>query len=349
MIIRARSSLASFLVLFNASRRRSLPAFGGLAVLLAGVLLGGSGRAAQIVWTNTAGGNWNLASNWNPNQVPRSTDDAFITNNGTYTVTLDASATVATFTLGGTSGTQSFAANANSLTLNGASTVGTNGSFNLGGGTLSGAGSLTVNGPFTWSSGTINNTGGVTLNGASSLSGIGTAAMTLSGLLINAGTLTWNGSGQNLYIYYSGALSNLAAGTIIISADVSSYGGGGTIGNAGLLRKTGTTGATTLNASFVNSGDVQVQSGTLNLAGGGSASGTFEVSANAWLIPNAYTLSSPSSLTGAGTVLVSGTLNLNGANTIGASTTLSLGGGNAQRRRESYSQRSVRLEQRQHQ
>jgi hypothetical protein len=57
------------------------------------------------------------------------------------------------------------------------------------------------------------------------------------------------------------------SGTNTISADVSSP-GGGTIGNAGLLRKTGTPGTTTLNATFVNTGDVQVQSGTLNLAGG---------------------------------------------------------------------------------
>jgi len=28
------------------------------------------GRAATIAWTNTAGGNWNDATNWNPNQVP---------------------------------------------------------------------------------------------------------------------------------------------------------------------------------------------------------------------------------------------------------------------------------------
>src|SRR5664279_139091 len=271
-----------------------------------------TGRSNPITWTNSSGGNWNVAANWSPNQVPASTDDAYITNNGSYTVTLNASATVGSLTLGGTSGTQSFVANANTLTLNGASTVGSNGAFNLGGATLSGAGSFSVNGPFNWSSGTINNTGGVALNGTSSLSGVGTYVMQLYGLLINAGTLAWGGSGQNLYIG-GGTLTNLATGTMSITADVSSV-AGGTIGNAGVLRKTGGTGTTTLGTALVNSGDVQVQSGALDMTSGGSASGTFEVSANATLqFGGNYTLSGASSVTGAGTVFMSsGTVNLNG-------------------------------------
>jgi hypothetical protein len=262
MKTQTKSCLNNFRIFLAASLcRRSRRTIGGLAVLLAGMHLSGSVQAADIVWTNTAGGNWSSTNNWNPNQVPGASDTAWITNNGTYTVTLDASATVASLTLGGTSGTQSFVVNANNtLTLNGASMVGSNGAFNLARGTLGGSGSFTVNGPFTWSSGHINNTGGVTLNGTSSLNGAGDS-MLLTGLLINAGALTWSGSGGNLWI--SGTLTNLAAGTITITADVSSA-ASGTIGNAGLLRKTGATGTTTLNAAFVNTGDVQVQSGTLS-------------------------------------------------------------------------------------
>src|SRR5208283_2829896 len=65
-------------------------------------------------------------------------------------------------------------------------------------GTLGGTGPVTINGPFTWSGGTINNTGGVTLAGASSLDGVGNESMDLVGLLINAGALSWGGSGANL-------------------------------------------------------------------------------------------------------------------------------------------------------
>src|SRR5437879_1708548 len=48
-----------------------------------------SGHAADITWTNVSGGNWSTAANWSPNQVPGAGDNAFITNNGTYTATLD--------------------------------------------------------------------------------------------------------------------------------------------------------------------------------------------------------------------------------------------------------------------
>src|SRR5260370_31746136 len=67
-------------------------------IFLAAISLG---RAATIAWTNTAGGTWNTAANWTPNQVPDAGDDALITSNGTYTVTLDVSPTIASLTLGG--------------------------------------------------------------------------------------------------------------------------------------------------------------------------------------------------------------------------------------------------------
>ena len=72
--------------------------------LFLGALL--SARAATITWTNAAGGNWGTAANWNPNQVPGASDTALITSSGTYTVTLDSDVTLASLTLGGTSGTQ---------------------------------------------------------------------------------------------------------------------------------------------------------------------------------------------------------------------------------------------------
>src|SRR5437899_1377385 len=42
--------------------------------------------AAVITWTNTAGGNWNVPANWNPNQVPGSNDTANVTVAGTYAI-----------------------------------------------------------------------------------------------------------------------------------------------------------------------------------------------------------------------------------------------------------------------
>ncbi|MBN2505270.1 MAG: hypothetical protein JXQ71_01110 [Verrucomicrobia bacterium] len=42
-------------------------------------------RSAVIDWTNTSGGNWSAAANWNPNQVPSTNDTAVITNDGLVT------------------------------------------------------------------------------------------------------------------------------------------------------------------------------------------------------------------------------------------------------------------------
>src|SRR3974390_3286035 len=49
--------------------------FGGLLVL-AGLTDG----QAQTIWTNTAGGDWNTAANWNPNTVPAEGTTVTLTN-----------------------------------------------------------------------------------------------------------------------------------------------------------------------------------------------------------------------------------------------------------------------------
>ena len=53
------------------------------------LMAGFRSEAAIITWTNTSGGNWSVANNWSPNQVPTNTDTALITTPGTYTVTFD--------------------------------------------------------------------------------------------------------------------------------------------------------------------------------------------------------------------------------------------------------------------
>jgi hypothetical protein len=92
----------------------------------------------------------------------------------------------------------------------------------------------------------------------------------IGGRLLNGGALTWSGSGTNLSLGDNAMLTNLASGMITITTDVSASlvsGNAATIGNAGLVTKTGTTGTTTLNPTFVNTGILDVQSGTISLAG----------------------------------------------------------------------------------
>ena len=90
-------------------------------------------HAATLIWTNTAGGNWNVAANWTPNQIPGASDTAIITNNGEYSVTLVGDRTIAGLILGGESGTQTLAqvSSLYDLTLTGPGVVGRNGRYNL--------------------------------------------------------------------------------------------------------------------------------------------------------------------------------------------------------------------------
>src|SRR4051794_35469978 len=103
-------------------------------------------QAAEILWTNQAGGNWATAANWNPNQVPGASDNAYITTGGTYTVTVNAATSVNSVTVGGMSGTQTLSLTAGTFTINLASAMGTNGVLSLAGGTLAVAADVTVAG-----------------------------------------------------------------------------------------------------------------------------------------------------------------------------------------------------------
>ena len=273
-----------------------------LALLLLAMFSNRS-HATPITWIHAGTGNWSVATNWFPSQVPGPGDDVYIYSN---TVTLD------------------FNNSINSLTLNG--------------GVLAGTNTLAVNSQFTWSGGYIENTGGITLYGTSSLNSTNYEGMTLlfNGLLLNAGQMTWSGSGTNLYVNHGGTLTNLASGTITIAADVSddfSVGYGGVFGNAGLLIKTNSTGITTLNAPFVNTGTIQVQSGTLDLNEGDSfepsflAGGNLAMSAGGTLQLSGYnSVIAPTTAMGVGTLLVSaGTLQ--GASTLAVSNQFTWSGG----------------------
>ena len=199
--------------------------------------------AATIIWTNTTGGNWNATANWNPNTVPGALDTAVITNDGNYTVTLNASATLAGLQLGGASGTQILAQAANTLTLNGPGTIAPNGRYHWSGGTLAGTNALVV-----MSGGQVN------------LSGTGVKI--LNGALTNAGTVVWSGTGG---IYFYGTLHNAAAGLFEAqtNAVMNFFSGTPVFINDGTFRKSAGTGYTDIEPPFVNNGTVDAQTGTI--------------------------------------------------------------------------------------
>src|SRR5262249_30549185 len=107
---------------------------------------------------------------------------------------------------------------------------------------------------------------------------------------------------------------------------------GTTFNNAGTLTKSSGTNTSSFALPFTNSGQVQVQSGTLDFQGGGDETGSFVVAANATLVlgdssPGDYTLGPGSRISGAGnvafnsngnaTVNLKGTYNVSGSSAFG--------------------------------
>jgi hypothetical protein len=273
-------------------------------------------HADLITWTNTAGGDWSLASNWSPNEVPQSTDAAFITNNGTYTVTVTASESVSTLTLGGASGTQTLSLSSGSLTVGGAGTGNAQGVVNLSGGTL--AGPLTLAGPFNWTGGSI--TGVVQCNGSGTIAPGSVMKYLYGGQLVNAGALAWS---DILYSDSGSVISNLFGATINLTAGVATaqYNGGSrTIINNGTITMAGS-GTSAFGDVFNNNGTVNVNGGTLNLSGGGTETGAFTATANSTnnLSNGTWGFGSGSSISGAGAFTVSGaTASFTGSSSLSA-------------------------------
>lgn len=104
----------------------------GCWVLMFWMLL--PGWAADLVWTNLAGGSWASAANWSPNKVPTATDNAFITNQGSFTVTLGINGAVSNLFLGAGPGSVSNRLDQNAtLAVHGTARVLTNGWFRMSG------------------------------------------------------------------------------------------------------------------------------------------------------------------------------------------------------------------------
>jgi hypothetical protein len=226
-----------------------------------------SAPADVIQWTNTSGGNWSVAANWSPNQVPSTNDTALITNAGTYTVTLNVDPTVAALLLGGSSGTQTLTMAGRTLTLNNSMTLATNGLVNFNGGSLAGGGHYHVAGTLNWVSGTVNSNATMSVAGG----GLVTIASgplyhkSLYGSLTNAGTIVWQPSGN---LYLGGTLHNTAHGLFDAQMDgaIGQLNSDAVILNEGVFRKSSGAGSINCYARLINRGTVEVQTGRLTLA-----------------------------------------------------------------------------------
>ena len=248
--------------------------------------------------------------------MPGSADTAIITNDGTYTVTMDVGPTIAGLVVGATTGvnTQTLLANGKTLTLGGQATV------NAQGGLISTMarwpGRARYPAP---STGRGHAPSRQHADGGDQRLGAGDGQRhTIYGTLTNAGTmrlvdagLTLNGDGLLVLVNLPGALVDMQS-----DVGISYYYTTEVMVNQGTVRKSGGSGTSVLQPNLSNSGTVDVESGTLSLYNGDGA-GLFLTGAGATLAyTRTYTIDPGGQLAGAGTnLLASGTFTLNGSMT----------------------------------
>ncbi|MSU61692.1 MAG: hypothetical protein EXS31_04720 [Pedosphaera sp.] len=266
------------------------------------------GASYDIAWTNSVSGDWHAGLNWSPGIVPGTEDNVTISKS--VTVTLNSNAECGNLILGG-SGTAP---------------------------ALTGAGTLTVNGDALWIFGGMTGSGRTIISPGATLTianvgPVGIATRTLE----NGGTVLWTGAGN--FNMSSGVITNRAGALFETrgSGVFALTGGAPRFDNAGTFRKTVDTSTTSLASSiaFNNYGAVEIQTGTLSLGGGGSHSGTFDVSGDATLSfsGGTHTASAGSSITGDGNLTVNasvvtlaGLVNVSGTNTVSTASTANFTG-----------------------
>ncbi|MGO9922926.1 MAG: beta strand repeat-containing protein, partial [Isosphaeraceae bacterium] len=179
-------------------------------------------------------------------------------------------------------------------------------SLDMTGGYLIVTGTLTVTGPITWTGGYIAGPGTLDVNGNLTL-GTGTGGdEDLYGTTLENQSVIYALDGDAFYQGDGAVVENNILHYIDFEGDGTWDGDAtGTIDNQGTIEKTAGTGTTTVNnVALINDGAVTVSSGTLDLEGGGTATGAFTTAAQTTLDFGhfSWAFNSTSSVSGAGTV-----------------------------------------------
>jgi hypothetical protein len=311
-------------------------------VTLALLALNSVAHATTIIWTNTAGGDWSVAANWSPNQVPGSSDSALITNNGTYTLTME-NLTVGNVTLGGGSGQQILDWNSGSLAAGSVLTVASSATLSLEGSSYL-DGVVTNAGTVIWPSDAyylflgapFYNLAGALFNGQNGDYGIENDG---SGVFNNAGifeqSVTSGTCPINVPFTNTGTLE-VQSGTVSLNVAGSSGGSFTVAGGATLVFNSGYTltgggqvtgsGSVQINGNFLLNG--AINAGSLSLQYGMfTNNGTLGALSISNLVVNDETLAGTTAWVVTGTwSWNSGSLAAGSVLTVPASETLSLGG-----------------------
>ena len=261
-------------------RRLACRRAASLAFLLLWSLAVGRVPAATITWTGAASVYWTNSANWNPQQVPTSSDTAVI-NSGNVTIATNAVFSVLSF---------------NGGFITGPVVVGTNSVMNWNGGRLAEGSSLTV-----LSNGLVNLAGSAQKDLGGPMTNFGRVVLSGSAFYLLDNNNTWQGSVTNLGVWE-------------IQGDFSLgnyFGNLATVfGNGGTLRKTTGAGVGVVGVVLTNgaSGTVQVDTGTLRFDDGGRLDGTFVAGAGTVVAFNGgtFTYVPPNRFTGPGQYQLTG-------------------------------------------
>jgi hypothetical protein len=148
-------------------------------------------RMTDISWASGISGDWSTQSDWDPAQIPGSSDSVTIGASGTYTVTISTAEAVDFLNISAAGATveDEAAFTLGSFTLGGG-VLGVSGTFILDGGTISG-GSIAINGgTFQVDNGTLFNT---VLNGPGTITVASGGTLTSDNLKISGGSIVLTG------------------------------------------------------------------------------------------------------------------------------------------------------------
>ncbi len=165
-----------------------------------------------------------------------------------------------------------------------------------GGNGLGGAGIVTVGGTLNWTSGSMAGTGQTVVTGTLAISSPNLKQLFTRALVIATDSATWADQ-SNIRLHNQARIDNLGTFTIQNSQTVENWTGNSSFNNSGSVVKAVGTLTTDFQVAFNNlGGTVDVQAGTLLLAGGTSTGGLFRVAADALLD---FTDSGTQNITGA--------------------------------------------------
>src|SRR5579871_3391097 len=283
--------------------------------------------SCTINWNGAnTGGLWATAANWDLGRTPTTGDVVCVGSSVTGTVIFDGSNGTGNTSISELRSSAPLEVSGGLLGLSDAAATGNSvGGLVLSGGSLTGPGGLTDNGDFSWTGGGFDTPAGTMTQPAGHTANI-------AGGFANGWGLHFLGSLVSItqgWSLNSGATFTASGDVTVTDGSNVTTAGGPNLNFTvdGTLSKLAGSGTETINVPVTLNGQVAVDGGELNLAGGGTASGAMSVPAGTTLgLGAGLTLNSAATVSGAGTLTTLGSgggapsVTLNGDISVGSLT-----------------------------